>query len=294
MRIIFSRFWKWSSTVNHWERGDDDVDETVKKDGYRLQRRVEKRQVGLTMEDVMNGREVKIRTVVTWWKLMPHRGESWQEFSTEYKQRPVRDYVGTLHFEKYTETLKTSEEEFKKHCETFVGFLEALEIPHRAQIKVMKDLHESNMTARELVDAVDDHWSLQMKTRWKTNVKAVKALKIPSKVMLAIATEMVQNEGLWVEVTDGVNEARLKKFAPEKFKNFVSASIMIDVLYRQTFVWIGAVFCPWLPMVACIAQVFMFLSLKHAMLRGAYKRPDEPWSAEQVSDRTQSTLARPP
>ena len=35
-------------------------------------------------------------------------------------------------------------------------------------------------------------------------------------------------------------------------------------------------------MLACVAQVFMFLSLKHAMLHGAYKRPDEPWSAEQT------------
>eukprot|EP01050_Picozoa_sp_SAG11_P011324 SAG11_NODE_1192_length_5564_cov_1.990851_3_plen_474_part_00 len=57
---------------------------------------------------------------------------------------------------------------------------------------------------------------------------------------------------------------------------------MIDILYRQTFVWIGSTFCPWLPTIACLAQVTMFLSLKHSMLNGGYERPDEPWSAEQT------------
>jgi hypothetical protein len=100
--------------------------------------------------------------------------------------------------------------------------------------------------------------------------------------ILNVATQLVNSEGEWIEVTDDVTMQRMYKIEPFEFENFRSAIMMIDFLYRQTFVWVGSTWCPWLPMVACIMQVLMFLSLKHAMLNGAYRRPVEPWSAEKT------------
>eukprot|EP01051_Picozoa_sp_SAG22_P009420 SAG22_NODE_786_length_7246_cov_3.133762_2_plen_1777_part_00 len=277
------RFWKWYSTVNHWERGNEDVDLNIRLTGYQLQKRVEKRQVGLTMEDVLAGKSKKIRKTVTWWKLMPHKGTSWNQFSTKYKTMPVAAYMRSLHYEKYTDSASNvlgTREEFEQHAARFGAVLELL------GIQTMADLHSRNMNAKELAEAVSGYssGSHEAKTQnlQQKKKKVMAALRIPKKFAAAIATEVVHNEGLWVEVTDDVDAARLHKFEPTKFKNFVSASLMIDVLYRQTFVWIGAVFCPWLPAVAAVAQIAMFISLKHAMLNGAYQRPDEPWSAEQT------------
>ena len=248
------KFWKWQSTVNHWERGDADVDVRIQATGYKLQKRIEKRQVGLSMEDVLKGSNMKVKEIVTWWKLMPHRksmaphanftstvcakcsltceaigadGESWNKFSTLYKQKKVEEYMATLHFEKYSEgkDAVATRQQFLAYCVNFAKILQ-----HMGMI-TMKDLHECNMNAKELAKATDSYVSRYTgKGR-----KKVQALRIPPKVSLVIATEVVQNEGLWVDVTDEVNTARIHKLQPTTFNNFISASLMIDILYRQTF-----------------------------------------------------------
>ena len=46
--------WRWGA-VHHWERGDPEAPDEMRDKGFRLQKRVEEREVGLTMEDVLNG-----------------------------------------------------------------------------------------------------------------------------------------------------------------------------------------------------------------------------------------------
>jgi hypothetical protein len=100
------------------------------------------------------------------------------------------------------------------------------------------------------------------------------------------AVELVKSEGEWEEVTELVNAQRLHRLKPQKFSSFRTSLLMMEILYRQTFVWVGSTWCPWLPLVAAFMQLLMFNSLKHAFLgfwwvEGQYEGRGI-WSAEQI------------
>jgi hypothetical protein len=99
-----------------------------------------------------------------------------------------------------------------------------------------------------------------------------------------VATAILNDEGEWKDVTQIVNARRFIKADPQPFSNSYSAEKIIEILYRQAYVWIGAPFCPWLPLVAAIAQLCMFQAMKYGMKRGAYQAPKQPWSAGQIED----------
>jgi hypothetical protein len=101
---------------------------------------------------------------------------------------------------------------------------------------------------------------------------------------VSVARAILNDEGEWVDVTHIVNEQRYIKAYPQSFDNSYSAEMIIDILYRQAYVWIGAPFCPWLPLVACLTQFIMFQALKYSMTQGGYRAPKEPWGAGQVED----------
>lgn len=150
-------------------------------------------------------------------------------------------------------------------------------------------LQSYRQAAKLAKDRPDDPMNLMIEKRVQTTMfvfnqhtkRSMKGKKAEG-IVLDVATQLVATEGEWSDVTDQVNTQRLKQLPPAEFENFRSAIMMIDCLYRQTFVWVGSTWCPWLPIMAFIMQMLMFMSLKHAMLHGAYKRPIEPWSADKT------------
>jgi hypothetical protein len=62
-----------------------------------------------------------------------------------------------------------------------------------------------------------------------------------------------------------------------------SSKLVTNMLYRQTLVWAGMPFCPWLPFVAVLLEVLIFATHYLAMMGGAYRTPNEPWSAGQTT-----------
>jgi hypothetical protein len=260
------RFWKWGA-VNHWDRGDKEAPtEQIQKDGFKLRSRIQTREVGLTMEDVLAGKKRKKELVKTWWKLLPHKGESWEDFGRVFKQQTIREYLHKLNMSSYN---IHHDEKFNHRCDTMAQiFLDN-------GMNSISDLLEDSWRPEDLA-----HLVAAPSVHVSSKVTCRMAKLIPNKVVEAVCKAMVDSEGLWVEVTEPVVLMRFKKFPAMIFDNELSASMMIDILYRQAFVWVGSSFCPWLPALACLAQVTMFLSMKHAMLRGAYRRPEEPWSAD--------------
>jgi hypothetical protein len=100
------------------------------------------------------------------------------------------------------------------------------------------------------------------------------------------AEALVNCEGDWEEVTDLVDAQRLNRLTPQKFGSYQTARLMMDIIYRQMFVWVGSTWCPWLPLVASLLQMCMFFSLRHAFLGvgrldAAYEGRSS-WSADQI------------
>ena len=63
-----------------------------------------------------------------------------------------------------------------------------------------------------------------------------------------------------------------------------TSKLVTNMLYRQTLVWAGMPFCPWLPTIAVVLELGIFTSLYFAMMGGAYQTPNEPWSAGQTTN----------
>eukprot|EP01047_Picozoa_sp_COSAG01_P013477 COSAG01_NODE_635_length_14662_cov_12.488773_4_plen_1348_part_00 len=97
-----------------------------------------------------------------------------------------------------------------------------------------------------------------------------------------IARAVLNSEGRWVDVSHIVRKQRFFRLPPPEFNNTYSGDLIIKILFRQAFVWIGAPFCPWLPLVAALMQLSIFVAMKFAMLGGAFRAPAEPWSAGQT------------
>ena len=271
----FPVLWRWWSTVNKFEAWDSEVTgdpSGLTPNGFKLQCRIELREQGLTLEDRMDGIKLKIRKKKTWWKLVetghgqhPHvaRGQTILEKlkdieKAQFRTNGIADEEALKIDLEFTQNFEHLSKVFKEHGIIKVGDLMAKMLNTDAIVKM---LHGKKTGKSKAGHAVRE---------------------IPLKHLHMICEELVESEGLWVDVTDRVNERRRYKLHPVKFSNFISASLMIDVLYRQTFVWVGATFCPWLPVIACLAQTSMFWSLKESMLNGGYRRPSEPWSAEKT------------
>lgn len=79
------------------------------------------------------------------------------------------------------------------------------------------------------------------------------------------ATQLIKYSGEWSEVTTEVNQQRLFKPNPKKIDAKYCAQLLIDIISRQSYVWVGSTWCPWLPIVAFFLQILMFWSLSHAM-----------------------------
>eukprot|EP00329_Picozoa_sp_Boothbay-MS584-11_P004881 47236_4 len=98
---------------------------------------------------------------------------------------------------------------------------------------------------------------------------------MPSGVLAAIR----RAQGHWIDVTEEVRRQRWWRPQPEELSHEESATFIIGMLWRQTFVWVGSPFCPWLPVIGCITTALCFFAMKHAMLHGAYRAPDQPWAS---------------
>lgn len=116
--------------------------------------------------------------------------------------------------------------------------------------------------------------------------------------ILAFATQLIKFSGDWSEVTAEVNEQRLFKPHQKKLDAKYCAQLLIDIISRQSYVWVGSTWCPWLPLVAFILQILIFWALSHAMCgvnflgmpRRALVRSNVEWSAEETK-RLFTTLA---
>ena len=62
-----------------------------------------------------------------------------------------------------------------------------------------------------------------------------------------------------------------------------TSKLVTNMLYRQTLVWAGMPFCPWLPIIAVVLEFGIFVIMYFAMMGGAYQTPNEPWSAGQTT-----------
>jgi hypothetical protein len=294
--------WRWGA-VHHWERGDPEAPDEMRDKGFRLQKRVEEREVGLTMEDVLSGKSVRVRKITTWWKLLPHTSESWQHFSKVAHSQTICALLRKLHMNHHDNI--AIDKHWTRHCEAFAQVCADSGLSYVADLQAgdwnADDLahlvrrpshHVSSAITCTRAKLIPKHIVQVRRSRhrchWADHAIAAIGLLTPSlplgcsrhHIVQAMAVEIVESEGLWVDVTDAVVARRRHHFRPATFDSELSASLLIDLRYRQTFVWVGASFCPWLPALACVGQITQFLSLKHAMLGGAYKRPEEPWSAD--------------
>ena len=99
-----------------------------------------------------------------------------------------------------------------------------------------------------------------------------------------ISKKLREAQGRWIDVTQQVAEQRWIRLPPTELKHDESATLIIGMLWRQVFVWAGTPFCPWLPAVACVAQVCMFFALQHSLLHGRYAAPKHPWAAGKTTE----------
>ena len=89
--------------------------------------------------------------------------------------------------------------------------------------------------------------------------------KLEKEKIRVFATQLIKYSGEWTEVTGQVNDQRLFKPQPRKIDAEYCAQLLIDIISRQSFVWVGSTWCPWLPAVAFVLQILMFWALSNAM-----------------------------
>ena len=144
--------------------------------------------------------------------------------------------------------------------------------------------HQRRKDINRLVDHVQNHQrdKVALAAR-RVKLKFKRAAGSLSSQDLTICAEaLVKSQGYWTDITDRMTGYRWKQLAPSPLDNYHSANMMIAILSRQAYVWVGATWCPWLPVMACILQVAMFKSLKFSILNQAYILSTEPWSADET------------
>eukprot|EP01043_Picozoa_sp_COSAG02_P001816 COSAG02_NODE_39_length_48074_cov_106.508890_29_plen_1927_part_00 len=271
VRTGLPRFWKWNRIVNHFGKGPNAPTADAQEHGYKLQQRhaeLPKLNVARSLRDRLALRTHQ-KPTVTWWKLIP------------------RDDGHLLTFKKQSMNAFVEGLDIRDH-----GF-EGLRIPDMrtfascltdAKLVLIEDIMDNNISPEQLTDIVerrrdgrDGRW-----TKLNHQDKFARLRKLSTHQIRFICEKLVESEGTWVEVTGTVEELRRYKLPRPEFSNFRSALLMIEMMYRQTFVWVGSNWCPWLPLVACLTQIVIFVVQKHVLLAGAYLRPAAPWSAEQA------------
>lgn len=124
-------------------------------------------------------------------------------------------------------------------------------------------------TIGELIESQMDDDSLRQLFR------AESGNRLPTR----IAGRLRAAQGEWTDVTQAVDHRRWIRMPQTELKHDESASLIIGMLWRQVFVWVGSPFCPWLPLIAFLLQTLMLTSLRHGLLYGRYSSPKHPWAA---------------
>jgi CRP-like cAMP-binding protein/Ca2+-binding EF-hand superfamily protein len=270
------RFWRWNSIVNHFGRGPEAPTKAAQENGYQLQKRHTEQprlSLGQSLKDRLA--HTKRKPKVTWWKLMPKDDGHLQAF----KSQKMQEFVGGLDVRVIREDPSFGFEDLNiNDMRAFASCLSDAKLTH------VSDIMDSNISPEELTEIVerrrdgrDGRW-----TKDNDGDKFAELRKLSAHQIRFICEKLVNSEGTWIEVTGTVEELRRYKIHRVEFSNYKSALLMIEMMYRQTFVWVGSTWCPWLPLVACLMQVIMFMVQKHVLLGGAYLRPAQPWSAEQA------------
>eukprot|EP01043_Picozoa_sp_COSAG02_P006642 COSAG02_NODE_191_length_30004_cov_86.740980_3_plen_1487_part_00 len=147
-------------------------------------------------------------------------------------------------------------------------------------------LDETNPVLQDRVEALTKHFNEATEALDKNKIRV-------------FATQLIKYSGQWSEVTTEVNEQRLFKPHPKKIDAKYCAQLLIDIISRQSYVWVGSTWCPWLPIVAFFLQILMFWSLSHAMSGIRFKNlapkralvsSGSEWSADETK-RTFMTLS---
>jgi hypothetical protein len=73
-----------------------------------------------------------------------------------------------------------------------------------------------------------------------------------------------------------------KLFFKARFE-FDIPEVVIATIYRQALIWIGAVFCPVLPVIGVVSNVLLFFVIKYTSL-WACTPPEHPWGASRTSN----------
>lgn len=73
-----------------------------------------------------------------------------------------------------------------------------------------------------------------------------------------------------------------KMFFRARFE-FDIPEVVIATIYRQALIWIGAVFCPVLPVIGVVSNVLLFFVIKYTSL-WACTPPEHPWGASRTSN----------
>ena len=113
------------------------------------------------------------------------------------------------------------------------------------------------------LDETNPRLQERVKTLTKRFNRATKELD--KQKIRVFATQLMKCSGEWEEVTGQVNDQRLFKPQPKKIDAKYCAQLLIDIISRQSFVWVGSTWCPWLPAVAFVLQILMFWALSNAM-----------------------------
>eukprot|EP01050_Picozoa_sp_SAG11_P011323 SAG11_NODE_1192_length_5564_cov_1.990851_2_plen_688_part_00 len=170
--------WKWSSTVNHFDRGDPDEDEPdIKNHGYRLQRRIETREIALTMEDQLNNRSLRTKTLLTWWKLMPTSGIAHKHWLNVDLKRGLKEYVD--------DKVVSENKDRKGWRESADIFVEVLGAHGVTNVQGLVDLNLGPQRLAKLVKDPDRKMDLELQ---------LKAVEIDENVVDELAVEIVANQ----------------------------------------------------------------------------------------------------
>ena len=136
-------------------------------------------------------------------------------------------------------------------------------------------LDESNSHLQHRVALLTDQFN--------TETKRIKNEKI-----YVFASQLIKVEGDWSDVTAEVNAQRLWKAPQKKIDAQCSATLLTDIISLQSYVWVGQIWCPWLPAVGMVLLILMFCSLSHAMMgikiapKSAFVSGGSEWSADET------------
>jgi hypothetical protein len=92
-----------------------------------------------------------------------------------------------------------------------------------------------------------------------------------------------RHQGSLVDVTQSVLRFRRWNMPQRHLEGRNTSKLVTNMLYRQTLVWAGMPFCPWLPCIAVVLEFSVLIIMYWAMMRGVYQTPNEPWSAGQTT-----------